>query len=245
MDFSLFKKIINDAAEIDVKRVHLYLHGEPLLHAEIVNMIAYIKSRGLGISLFTNGMRLDREMGKAILMSGVNSADYITFSIQGYSREVHERLMVGVNHEKVVQNIADFVTLRRECGVNGPIIQTVLYRMPENEHEVLQYIKRWEKVVDQALCSTITQSFEDYKRESAGLIPPKKKSCRSLWERMTVYWNGDVTTCLEDVDGDYVVGNLENQSIKDIWNGARLSTMRRLHKEGRFSEIPQCQRCDW
>jgi sulfatase maturation enzyme AslB (radical SAM superfamily) len=174
MGFSLFEKIINDAAGIGVKRVHLYLHGEPLLHAEIVRMIAYIKSRHIGVSIFTNGMMLDKEMGGAILKSGVNSADYITFSIQGYSPEVHEKLMAGVNHERVAQNIADFVALRRERRVNGPIIQTIFYRMPENEYEAGQYLEKWEKVVDQALCSTISKSFENYKKEGTEVIPPKK-----------------------------------------------------------------------
>ena len=32
MEYELFTKIIDDASSVGVKRIHLYLHGEPLFH---------------------------------------------------------------------------------------------------------------------------------------------------------------------------------------------------------------------
>jgi radical SAM protein with 4Fe4S-binding SPASM domain len=244
MDFNLFQKIIDDAAKTGVKRVHLYLHGEPMLHPDIVRMIAYIKSKNIGISMATNGMLLDREKSISILKSGVNSADYITFSILGCSPETHEEIMKGVKHEKVVQNITDFLALRKEYRINGPIIQTIFYQMPENVNETDSYMAKWENIVDHALCSPFSNSFAKYKKGSNCLIQQRRKTCRSIWERLTIYWNGAATICCEDVDGDYVLGDLGKQSIKQVWNCDRLSSIRKLHREKKFDEIPLCQRCD-
>ena len=83
MDFELFQRIIDEAARVGVKRVHLYLHGEPLLHPQIVDMISYIKSRNLVVHLTTNGMLLDKEKAEAILRSGVNGADHFRISVLG------------------------------------------------------------------------------------------------------------------------------------------------------------------
>ena len=244
MEFGLFKKIIDDAAGEGVKRVHLYLHGEPLLHPEIANMIAYIKSRGMGITLTTNGMLLDREKALSILQSGVNSADYFTFSMLGCSSQVHEGIMRGVNHERVVQNITDLLKTRKERGINGPIVQTIFYQMPENAHEAHDYMTRWKDVVDQALfVAGFSESFAHYKHGN-GAQRVRRRTCKQIWERMTIHWNGDVSLCCEDVDGDIVLGNLEKQSVRELWSKQGLLAVRRLHREKRFAEMPLCKTCD-
>ncbi|MCA1766344.1 MAG: radical SAM protein, partial [Desulfobulbaceae bacterium] len=72
MDFALFEKIVDDASGIGVKRIHLYLHGEPMLHKQIVKMIRHIKQKGLGVTITSNGMLFDKSTIKEILESGVN-----------------------------------------------------------------------------------------------------------------------------------------------------------------------------
>jgi radical SAM protein with 4Fe4S-binding SPASM domain len=244
IDFNLFQKIIDDASEIGVKRIHLYLHGEPLLHPQITAIINYIKLKGLGINMVTNGLLLDKKKIEAILCSGVNSADYITFSILGCSKEVHEKVMRGVSHERVVENILNFLRLRKIFKINGPIIETIFYKMPENEHEEIHFIKKWKNVVDHVhTVGKISKSFANFKIEDRS-IPLRNKTCKNIWERMTIYWNGDATVCCEDVDGNHILGNLREKSIKDIWNCEKLLSLKRLHRENNVKNIRLCSKCD-
>ena len=243
MDIDLFHSIIDDASQIGVKRVRLFLHGEPLLHPQIVEMIHYAKSNNLSVHLRTNGMLFNKEKIEAVLGSGVNRGDHITFSILGYSRKVHERIMRRGNHDRIVKNIFDFLELRSEHQVNGPVIETIFYTMPENQHEEEQYLNYWRGIVDHArLGGRISESFSEYKR--GGNIAPREQTCTNIWERMTVFWNGDVTICCEDVDGDWVIGNLKRHSIVETWNCEQLLAIRRIHREKRFQEFPFCRNCD-
>ncbi len=245
MDFSLFQKIIDDAALIGVRRIHLYLHGESLLHPQIVRMISYIKSKGMGITLATNGMLLDREKTEAILQSGVNSADYIQFSILGHSKAVHERIMKGVNHEGVLESLFGFLRVRKRIKANGPIIETVFYRMPENQEEESAFVNNWSGIVDHVHpVGEISKQFASSKG-NANSTPVRTKTCHNLWERMTVFWNGDVTRCIADLDGNYRVGSLKEKSITQIWNCDELSAIRRLHKKKQFTNLALCSNCDW
>jgi MoaA/NifB/PqqE/SkfB family radical SAM enzyme len=100
MDFRLFQKIVDDVAQVVVKRVRQFLHGELLLHPQIVEMILYAKSKDLAIHLTTYGMALIENKINAVLYSGVNNADYFTFSILGSSNEVYEMIMKGSNYDK-------------------------------------------------------------------------------------------------------------------------------------------------
>ena len=115
IDLNLFQKIIDAASQLDVKRVRLFPHGEPMLHPRIIEMIRYAKSKGLAIHLTTNGMFNEKHI-EALLQSGVNSADHIAFSILGYSSQVHEGIMKKAEHDKVLKNISDVLESRTKTG---------------------------------------------------------------------------------------------------------------------------------
>jgi radical SAM protein with 4Fe4S-binding SPASM domain len=245
MDFGLFQKIVDDAAENGVKRIHLYLHGEPLLHPQLIDMIRHVKSSGIGVTIATNGMPLDARKIETLMHTRMNNADHIIFSVLGYSKEVHEKVMKGVNHEKVLKNIQDILQWREILNMNGPIIETVMYIMPENKNEEAQFNKYWRGIVDHVRrVGNISEQFAKHKKEDNS-IPSRNKTCKNLWERMTIFWNGDVTICCADLDGNYVLGNLKEKSIRDIWNSNQLLLIRKFHKEKNFKKIPFCLKCDW
>ena len=244
MKFDLFKKIIDDASQIGVLGIDLYLLGESLLHPQFVEMISYIKSKDLRVNVVTNGMLFDREKIEAILQSGLNITDNITFSIYGYSKEVNERLMKGVNHDKVLKNIHDFLKLRKKYNGKGPSIETIFYPVPENENETDQYVKYWYGIVDRVIVRRISKSFANLKKEEKNITMPRRKNCWILWNRLTIFWNGDVTFCGCDIDGDYVLDNLKEKSIKEIWNSKQLLSIKKLHDKKQFQKNPICSNCD-
>lgn len=245
IDYKLFQKIIDDASEIGTKRIHLYLHGEPLLHPRIVEMISYIKAKNLGITMATNGMLLNERKINKILQTGVNSSDYFIFSVLGYSKEVHENIMLGVSHERVLNNIYMLLKKRKEYNVNGPVVETVFYKMPENEKESELFTKYWQKVVDHVHpVETISKQLAEYKRAD-NLIPVRQKTCKNLWERMTIFWNGNVSTCIADLEEKFIFGNLRENEIKDLWNCEEMTKIKILHKQKEFEKLSLCSHCDW
>jgi radical SAM protein with 4Fe4S-binding SPASM domain len=244
MDMELFRKIIDDASRLGVARVRLFLHGEPLIHPGFIDMVRYCKSKRMSVQITTNGTLMTDRRARALLGAGVDSSDHVTFSILGSTKESHERIMQRGNYDGEVRNIMGLLQRRRESGVNGPVVETIFYRMPENEGEEEAYLDTWRPIVDHArLGGRISESFAGYKKGS-GPVPQRTRTCLNLWERMTVFWNGDVTICNEDVDGDWVVGNLKDESIASIWNGERLSALRKIHREKQFSKFPFCNECD-
>jgi radical SAM protein with 4Fe4S-binding SPASM domain len=61
---------------------------------------------------------------------------------------------------------------------------------------------------------------------------------------MAVLWNGDVTVCCGDIDGELSVGNVRDSTIEEIWNGAEIKKIRKAHFSKDFSSLPLCDRCD-
>lgn len=244
MDLAFYEKIVEDAALSGVKRLRLFLHGEPLLHPHLDKMISFAKSRGLAVHITTNGMPLSEKTSRAILQAGVTRADHLTISVLGASKETVEQIMHRTNYDKVVANITRFLELRNEMKMNGPVVETIFYTMPQNENEEERFIKFWRGKVDHVrLGGQISESFAGNLNRPAPHIA-RQKTCTNLWERMTVFWNGDVTLCCQDVDGHWILGNLKTQSIREVWNSEKLKSIKHIHQTEQFASIPFCYECD-
>jgi len=244
MSLSLFQRLIDDAAGSGISRVHLYLHGEPFLHPRILDMIAAIKRAGLGFNLVTNGQLLDSGISERLLKCGPDISDYVVISVLGSTKAVHEQTMRGICHERVLRNAADLMALRRKMNLNGPVVQSIFYTLPENHHEAPLYLKQWKKLVDHAYCiGGMSQSFAAM-GQSDGVLPLRRATCRNLWQRLTIYWNGDATICCEDIDGTCVFGNANTQCIGQLWTSPTLCGIKTAHSEKRFQDVELCARCD-
>jgi radical SAM protein with 4Fe4S-binding SPASM domain len=148
-----------------------------------------------------------------------------------------------VNHNRVTANILDFLQARKARGSNGPIVETVMYSMPENAGEEKQFVDYWRGIVDHAREPVrISEQFAG--KTGNGGRRLRTRICRDFWERMTVYWNGDVALCCEDLDGAHIQGNLKESSIREIWNGEKMRALKKLHRNRRFAELPLCAECD-
>lgn len=82
--------------------------------------------------------------------------------------------------------------------------------------------------------------YEDiprYYREHANLFGYGK--CVAPWTTIEIMPNGDVATCRDYPD--YVVGDIKEDSILDIWNNERYKKFRAVLKEERL--LPICARC--
>lgn len=245
MELPLFQRIVDDAQQNGVKIVHLYLHGEPLLHPKIVSMIEYVKRKGLAVHLITNGMLLNRSMSLGILNAGVDLSDHFIFSILGSSKEVHEQVMGRINHERVLENLDTFLKLRRDMHVSGPIIETTFYPMPENQHEAAAYMSVFKGYVDHArMAPQISRSFANLNGDKDESLSVRRKPCAQLRERLTVFWNGDVALCHQDLNGDWVFGNLGHQTLQEICGNHYLHIVQTMHTTRQFEKIPLCRKCD-
>lgn len=66
-------------------------------------------------------------------------------------------------------------------------------------------------------------------------------SCeQNPWETAHVLSNGDVVAC--EVLDKRPLGNLAEQSLDEIWNGAAYETFRRAYQQG---NVPECRACPW
>ena len=103
-------------------------------------MISYGKSAGLtSINVNTNGMLLTADLVEPLMNTGV---DLIVIGIDGFSKEVFEKLRVNAKRDEVYANVEYLLKKRKEKD-DGPEIQVQFIEMEENKNELEQYKAYW------------------------------------------------------------------------------------------------------
>ncbi len=225
MSFSVFKNIIDSNPSLS--RIYLTDWGEPLLHPEIIEMIAYAHSKGKHISLTTNGTLLDRLMGEKLIKAGLN---LIKVSIDG-GPQTYEKIR-GFPYSKIKRNLHEFLRLREEMG-SRIWVEVTMVVYDETIGEVETFLAEWKNKVDAV---NFQPRFFTWPRA-------KRSACRDLWRLLVVLWDGRITPCCADYDGELVVGRVDDKNLQDIFNSPALRSLRRQHLKKAWSGL--CARCSF
>lgn len=243
MSERLFKKAIDEMAEHKPIALVPFFRGESLLHPKFIELMNYAKDKGIGpIQLTTNGMLLNNEMGQAILDSGV---DFVSFSMDTVNAEDYERDRVGAKYGQVVANIEKFIELRDSTGRKIPEIQVSSVAtetaLPYKERFIAYWIDKADRVrifVEHSKDGSFgsLQALDEHRFE-------KRLPCKKVVTDMVVYWDGSVALCNHDWDRKEPIGNINEKTILEIWNGERYREIRAMHDSGDVTDST-CKGCD-
>ena len=72
-----------------------------------------------------------------------------------------------------------------------------------------------------------------------------KQYCEYPWTSLTVMADGNVVPCTQISNNEIVLGNINENSLEEIWNGKKYEEFRKMHISGKFPENHKClKNCD-
>ena len=254
MDMGLYKKIIDEMKLFPKSSLYphitLYLGGESLLHPGIIDMIKIAKKSGFTVHFNTNSVLLTPEISLALLESRI---DLINFSFDDVPKEKFEAFRRNSNYDLVLRNIINFLKLKKKGGFDGTLVKIAGLKigggvkspikasagfankfkgLPLDSIDILQ-AHRWS--------GTFKKQF--ISKKEAGFFQ-EYYPCHMLWRDITIGWNGKVHGCCYDVLGEEVIGDVQKDSLHEVWNNERFRELRRLHQEGMYYKIKLCRGCE-
>ncbi len=241
----LFHKIVDECAKEGLYSMKLNWRGEPLIHPKFIEMVKYAKDKGIKeLQTNSNGTLLNENKIRGLIEAGL---DGIIFSMDGATKETYEKIRVRAKYDILMKNIKDFVRIRNEMGKKKPFIRIQMVRMKDNVHEVDQFIKMWEGIVDHVATNDYSNRGEGEENDRSieyDQITLGRKTCPQPFQRLMVAWDGKVMMCCGDWFRKNVVGDVTKQTLKEIWNGAILNQLRELHKQSKLDVMPACRTCN-
>jgi len=251
MEFGLFKEIVQQCRnKRPLEKLALMGLGEPFLHPQLIEMSAFAKLNKIRhIFTSTNAALLDEKLAnRLILHSGF---DEIAISLDGATKSTYESIRRGADFKQVQENILNFISLRENLKRKNPRVVLQFLIMKQNFQEQDAFVQFWRDKLDKQDTillrdvDTFGGQVTDY-RLSQQIPRIKRRPCLQLWRDLIISWCGDVSVCCKDVNYLLKVGNIRDAALKEIWLNSQWSSLRNLHKEGRWSEIELCARCsEW
>ncbi len=248
MSMELFNKIVEDMKQFDepFKTVNLYNLGEPLINQNLSVFIKKIKENNLAevVQITTNASLLTQQISEEILSAGL---DRITFSIYGLDDDSYNKFSSAqVSFYNIKKNIEYFYKIREDCKVHIKIAGNYFSEEQQRTFFELFGDMADSLYVDNAVNlwpELITVNGNEDNHIYGTLDVEKDRICPQPFYQMIIHSNGMVSPCCADYDKKVIVGDIRNESLKDIWNGERYQKLRRDILQNNLKEDTRCKKC--
>lgn len=249
MTMEIFYKVIQDLKEFPqkVKIINLYKDGEPLVNPRFVTMAKMTRDAGVAERIYskTNGWFIPRmpDLAEAPLdMLGL-SVPHV--NDEGIYRTVGRRVKYDAYRDGVKRLFEDS---RRTFTINAKM---ALYQMTEADKE--QFFRDFEPITDtcalEGLHSWGATELGDMMLEDNGPhdgVPVNYKLiCPLPFYMLSVSSDGIVNTCCAEWGNFHRHGDINKNSLKEIWDGERRANFLLMHAEGRRTENKACRDCQY
>jgi len=167
-------------------------------------------------------------------------------SIDSLKKDVYEKIRIRLDFDTVMENARNFIRLRNRINPNTSI-RVRMIDMPENHGEWQAFHAYWQPqlaqndICDMRVYHNWGGQLQGFKGDlwSASDIP-----CIVHWGNFVIFANGDVPLCDVDFNNRFPTGNLNNNSIRELWTSQIMHERRSAHLSGRRDENPMCKSCN-
>ncbi len=246
IDMDLVESIIEQARDAR-PLIYFHLGGESLLHKQLPEIIRKARTAGMPTAMFTNAKVLDYRHAGPLIASGL---EWLGFSFDGLDRTTYESIRRGGKFDKVLANIFKFLEMRSDFGSATPYTyMSIVDLAPDRTAEVQQ---EWDDLESRLLAAGLNHLEVTEPHTWAGLAteddlstlasPPAR--CPAPWSGLSILWDGTAVPCCLDIEGRMPVGDLNRQTLQEVWNGPEMQSLRKAFVSGQWGALPPaCQDC--
>lgn len=234
MTEELFSKILDEITENQVSQVSFGLHGEPTMHPSLVDWIRRTR-RNLPkakINMLTNGFIIE-ESQNCEPINELFEAGCSGIVLDLYGKKIDE--LFEAHKAEITAHIADSSEEniwsskhKQLLSVNHPITANF-----NEEHNVRTFDTQGGSV-----------KYDRWKKFGVDVSAlPVFQTCKELNKYIAIRANGKVKVCCSDGSNAFPLGDINKQTIKEVWQSEKADMVRYALHRGRRDIIPACYSC--
>jgi MoaA/NifB/PqqE/SkfB family radical SAM enzyme len=256
LDPALYRAIIDEIGDY-VFHLSMYNWGEPLLHKDTPEFVAYAKSRGITITMSSNlSLNLSDDYIDRLVKSGL---DELLVGLDGATAETYERYRRRGNFDLVCTNMKRIQAAKARLKLATPQVVWQFLVFRHNEHEIAEARARYREF---GADSIVVGGAEMPEPEHAeGFAPAEnpaynryhpdhpvqvrerwvreaEKPCTWLYGTFVMNPNGQVSPCCATSDEKDDFGTYAAGRFLEVWNGDRFRQARGLFRRGAAATPP-------
>lgn len=225
MSDDLFYKIVEEGKKIRHSYFVPFLNGEPFIFSRIYRWLDYLQERRARTHIFTNAEFVDVDR-----VTGYNNISVLCVSLNAATKETYDKVVRGPRFETVVKNTERMIE-KAQCPMYVSMVV-----VEQNKHEVDLFREKWGRHA----------IFGEFKNWGGKIHDPEERDgervpCWTVLHTLNILWDGRVVPCCLDYDGEVITGDVNEQSLLEVWDG--MQPLRRKHQAGDFN-VPLCRDCN-
>jgi radical SAM protein with 4Fe4S-binding SPASM domain len=257
MSAQSFQKILDELKkEPSFETLFFAFQNEPLLDARVLDFVKTFKEQlpNKRLELVTNGSLLTKEKTEELY----RYVDMVHVSLNAHSAETHRIVSNSMHFDLIVQNL-------NQVAKNKEWASKTIVRFIEqkaNQHERKEFKRYWNKRGFKVFGFEVNDRLKDVKEfDSKIKLPsnPGKKlkmktlkvlgkvllpTCPIPFLCMYIKANGDVVQCFNDWSNAHILGNVNKQSIREVFNSKKYARIRDLLLKDQLEQSVICSKCD-
>lgn len=257
MSKATFEKLIDSIADMErnadgeqIKVVYLSGFGEPLLHKDFPDMVAYIKEKRIcrEVRAITNGSMLNPVLNRRIVSSGL---DMIRISVEALSNVGYKAVCgIDLDFDDLVENVADLYKSSCHHGGGLKVSAKIINAAIVSQSDMDGFFRIFGPITHYAFVENVIGDNwpgYDFEQNEMSITVPEMRPwadiCTFPLEFMMVCANGDILSCCSDWKHATAYGNIHDQSIGSAWDSNRLREFQLMHLMGKRGQIDFCRQC--
>ena len=239
MSDELFGKIVAELKHIQPQLLAMYMNNEPLADKTFFDKLGKIRLAlpAIYIDFSTNGSLLTKEKSHELVLDKY-SLDEIKINFPSTIKEEYE-LITGLNYELGIINIKNFINLAKKSEFDGRYrIIMVGSTNPERDKLFWADLGIASKIYSKVSRGGIIETSYTAKKQVSGC----RFNRQNEW--MHILSSGEVVLCCMDWNKQNILGNLNSQTIFEIWNGKKYNSIRKRINNNNNPEFI-CNKCEW
>jgi radical SAM protein with 4Fe4S-binding SPASM domain len=250
MEQHVFERVIDECGPY-LYTVELHSWGEPLANPAFFQMVRYARRQNIQVITSSTLSTFSGAMCRDLVSSGLN---VLIVSLHGASQDSAARYQQGISFNDTIERVQAVRAEKHRLGVQHPSVVWRLLPTRYNEHEIPTARQVFASMGFDALETPIYfrcnmgqellfdqyQQFEDVQpwlpRNEAlsqySYAARRRKrapqTCKWLWCRSAINWDGSVSPCDAVWHQKYDFGNIQDQPFFRIWNGPLYQAARRM-----------------
>lgn len=253
-----YKKIINEIKPY-VNFLYLHLMGEPLLHPHLDEILKVSYDNSMKINITTNGTLIKNKLDDIINNKCVRKVSFSLHSFEANDNTnfdhyiddiINASKILSSNDITVVLKLWNLDSTNNDVldkeglnNLNDNIISKLISSLSKkyNEENIL---KVYDELLKRNTCEINKHIYLQTGEKFEWPVNTKDKTfdkifCYGLLDQFGVLSNGDVVPCCLDNNGEIKLGNIFNESFKDILEKEETKIFIKNMKDN----IPPCALC--
>lgn len=224
----------------------LHGYGEPFLDKYLIKRLNSCKKRGIPTYFSCTPATMTIEKAEKAMEAGLT---VLKFSLDAMDEEKIKSIRgKRATYNESIEKIHKLLEIKKKRGFKTILVPCMIaINNDEQDKKMHQsFMDFWkDKDVFAYVKSQDNRWLFEQDKKLENNSHYVKQYCEYPWTSSTIMAEGNVVPCTQISNNEIVLGNVNKNSLKEIWNGKNYQDLRKMHVTGNFPKGHKClEKCD-